>query len=72
MISSPCVKKCLVDINYQVCMGCGRFLTEIEVWEDMAEVDRIGIMKRLVSRLEYYKNKKVERGTFDLTRLLQP
>ena len=70
MISSPCIKKCLVDMEFQVCMGCGRTMMEIEDWEGFVEVDRLAIIERSASRVAYYHNKKVEKNTFDISRLV--
>ena len=70
MISSPCVNKCLLDIYYQVCMGCGRDMVDIEEWENYTEEDRQRIMDVLPARLVYFSNKKVEKNTFDISRLV--
>ena len=70
MISSPCIKKCLVDMEFQVCMGCGRDLVDIEQWENYTEENRQRIMAVLPVRVAYYTNKKVERNTFDISRLV--
>ena len=70
MISSPCIKKCLVDMEFQVCMGCGRDMVDIEVWEVLTEETRQRIMNCLPARLTFYKDKKAERNTFDISRLV--
>ena len=72
MISSPCIKKCVVDMDVQICLGCGRTLREIEDWEDWSEECRKSTMRVLASRLEYLEYEKVTLNTIDLTRLLQP
>jgi uncharacterized protein len=30
--SSPCIKKCLLDSDRKICLGCGRTPLEIEEW----------------------------------------
>ena len=70
MISSPCVKKCLVDMDYLMCMGCGRTLRHIETWEELTEEYRREIMAVLPFSLKYYKDKKAEKNTFDISRLI--
>jgi uncharacterized protein len=49
-ISSPCNKVCIIDPRSQLCLGCGRSLTEIAQWSSMSEAERARIMAELPSR----------------------
>lgn len=49
MISTPCVKICVVEAG--LCLGCGRTLPEIARWGSMNEPDRRAIMAALPARL---------------------
>jgi predicted Fe-S protein YdhL (DUF1289 family) len=52
MISSPCIKVCVIDPAAGVCAGCGRTLDEIARWGSMTEQQRLEIMRQLSSRLK--------------------
>ena len=51
MISSPCVKICVVDPVSGLCIGCGRTVAEITIWPDISETARIETMAELPGRL---------------------
>jgi hypothetical protein len=51
MISSPCIKVCVIDPAAGVCAGCGRTLDEIARWGSMSEIQRLDIMRGLPARL---------------------
>jgi predicted Fe-S protein YdhL (DUF1289 family) len=55
MISSPCVKICVMDTKAGTCAGCGRTLDEIARWGAMGENERLRIMETLQVRLEKLK-----------------
>jgi len=50
-ISSPCNKVCTIDPRSQLCLGCGRTLTEIAQWAWLPEAERMRIMTELPARL---------------------
>jgi uncharacterized protein len=51
MISSPCIKVCVIDATAQICAGCGRSLDEIARWGRMREEERLAIMATLEDRM---------------------
>jgi len=58
MISSPCIKVCVMNPAAGICSGCGRTLDEIARWGSMAESERLYIMRTLPARLEGLKQQK--------------
>jgi uncharacterized protein len=58
MISSPCIKVCVIDPGSGYCSGCGRSLDEIARWGAMSETQRLDIMRGLPARLENAKQEK--------------
>lgn len=50
VISSPCIKACMLDPVSKHCEGCGRSLAEIARWGSMSEAERLAIMARLRER----------------------
>jgi hypothetical protein len=51
MISTPCIKVCVIDSASSLCSGCGRTLDEIARWGSMTESQRLQIMQGLPTRL---------------------
>ncbi len=51
MLSSPCIKVCVIDGRADICIGCGRTLPEIAGWGRMSEAERLAIMATLPERL---------------------
>jgi uncharacterized protein len=51
MISSPCIKTCVVDGVSGLCFGCGRTLPEIAKWGNLSEAERLAIMATLPQRM---------------------
>jgi hypothetical protein len=51
MISSPCIKVCVVDGATDICLGCGRTLPEIASWGRLSEAQRLAIMATLAERM---------------------
>ena len=49
MISTPCIKICVMEND--LCVGCGRTLGEIATWGGMPEAQRRTIMHTLPARL---------------------
>ena len=60
MITSPCIKVCVLDEAGRLCAGCGRTLDEIAGWMQRSEAERLGIMAALPERLA-----SVSRGDVD-------
>jgi predicted Fe-S protein YdhL (DUF1289 family) len=52
MVSSPCIKVCVVDGASNICLGCGRTLPEIASWGRMTEAQRLAIMATLPERMQ--------------------
>ena len=52
MISSPCIKVCVIDAASGLCSGCGRTLDEIARWGGLSEAERQAIMGGLGERLK--------------------
>jgi len=50
-IASPCVKVCTLDAKADLCLGCGRTLTEIAQWTRFSASERARIMDELPARL---------------------
>ena len=51
MMSSPCVKICVVDPVGGLCIGCGRTVEEISAWREMSEIERARVTATLPTRL---------------------
>ena len=51
VVSSPCIKICVLDAASGLCQGCGRTLDEIARWAALAEPARQAIMAQLPARL---------------------
>jgi uncharacterized protein len=51
MVSTPCIKVCVMDAATGFCSGCGRTLDEIARWGAMSEPERQSIMRALSDRL---------------------
>ncbi|MGA1803470.1 DUF1289 domain-containing protein [Rhizobium sp. HT1-10] len=50
-MQSPCVLICRIDADSDLCLGCGRTLTEIAGWSQYDDGERSEIMTRLPARL---------------------
>jgi predicted Fe-S protein YdhL (DUF1289 family) len=50
LISSPCTKICTIDPRSELCLGCGRTLTEIAEWASLPQSARLRIMAELPAR----------------------
>jgi predicted Fe-S protein YdhL (DUF1289 family) len=51
VIESPCVRICALNAS-DVCLGCGRTITEITRWYGMSNDERSRIMAELPQRIE--------------------
>jgi uncharacterized protein len=50
-ITTPCIKLCVLDERFGLCLGCGRTLSEIGAWSAMSEAERGALMPALPERL---------------------
>ena len=50
MISTPCIKVCVMDGVSGLCTGCHRTLDEIARWGSMNEDERLAVMRALPQR----------------------
>ncbi len=50
-METPCIKICVLDMPSQLCIGCGRTLTEIGGWSQMTDPERSEIMSQLPVRM---------------------
>ncbi len=48
-LASPCVRNCCLD-EQDVCLGCGRLLSEILVWREASRTDRETILELAAQR----------------------
>lgn len=55
-VASPCRRQCTLDEN-DVCMGCGRTITEICGWSGMDEAGRRTVVTQASARLEEYRRR---------------
>lgn len=54
-METPCVKKCMLDMDWELCAGCGRTLDEIAAWAGMGDAERKRVMAELPRRMEKLK-----------------
>jgi predicted Fe-S protein YdhL (DUF1289 family) len=50
-IETPCKKICVLDLQRDVCEGCGRTRAEIGGWLNMTAAQRRAVMAQLPDRL---------------------
>lgn len=62
VISSPCIRVCVIDPPSGLCVGCGRSGAEIGGWLSMSEAQRLAIMAQLPQRLARIEGTPVERS----------
>jgi len=56
VIDSPCVRNCCLD-KQDICLGCGRTMTEIIHWGDASEAEKKKILVDAEKRLEQRRNR---------------
>jgi hypothetical protein len=54
-METPCVKMCMLDMDTELCAGCGRTLDEIAGWANLADAERSKVMADLPRRMEKLK-----------------
>jgi predicted Fe-S protein YdhL (DUF1289 family) len=52
LIESPCTKVCTLHPQLNICTGCGRTPSEIEVWTTLSREERIGLIDIVRRRLQ--------------------
>ena len=55
-IPSPCRRECTLD-NDDVCLGCGRTLTEICAWSTLDEAGKAQVVENATRRREEHKRR---------------
>lgn len=50
MVPSPCIGVCTLDATWgQMCVGCHRFLIEINNWQYYSDIEKQQIVDRITS-----------------------
>jgi hypothetical protein len=57
MMTSPCIKVCVIDATTGLCAGCGRTLSEIAGWMSLTDAERARIMDELSGRDFAYRGR---------------
>ena len=52
VVESPCINICKVDIERDVCIGCGRTLEEIAHWLEMTDADKEQVNANLQNKIQ--------------------
>lgn len=50
-VTTPCIKLCVLDERFGLCLGCGRTPDEIGAWGSLSEAERIALLPALPERL---------------------
>jgi len=50
LITSPCLKVCVMDAEQRYCAGCLRTLAEIAGWGEMSEDEQAAVLAQLPAR----------------------
>lgn len=50
-VASPCVRNCCLNAD-DVCMGCGRLITEITGWTDFTAEQKRAVIAAASARIE--------------------
>jgi len=52
-VKSPCIGVCVLDPTWNAyCIGCKRFLREVEYWDSYTEAEKQQIVDRINSLME--------------------
>ena len=54
-METPCIKMCMLDVESELCAGCGRTLDEIAAWASLGDAERGKVMADLPRRMEKLK-----------------
>lgn len=60
MIEQPCVRNCCLD-QQDVCLGCGRVLSEITGWHQASLDEKQRILQRAQQRLAEQSQERLKR-----------
>ncbi len=47
---SPCIKVCVIDPVSELCIGCGRDISEISLWSEMGAAQQKSVLADLPRR----------------------
>jgi predicted Fe-S protein YdhL (DUF1289 family) len=50
-VNSPCINICQIDVKTQWCIGCGRTIEEITLWQAMSPQQQQNIIDQLKPRI---------------------
>lgn len=53
---SPCTQVCKMDPATNLCIGCGRTLSEIAGWGSMSDAERAEVRAKLPARMEILRS----------------
>jgi len=54
VIRNPCARNCCLDCD-EICLGCGRLLSEILRWGQLSKAERVQILLRIHSDSAAYE-----------------
>ena len=57
MVDSPCKNICTLDPDKKICLGCYRYIDEIENWQFLSDKDKVIIKKKILVRKETFNGK---------------
>ena len=57
MSDSPCKNICILDPDKKICLGCYRYMDEIENWQFLSDKDKVIIKKKILVRKETFNEK---------------
>ncbi|PQM58961.1 MAG: DUF1289 domain-containing protein [Rhodobacteraceae bacterium] len=57
-VDSPCVKLCVIDPEYNLCIGCFRTIAEISKWSALTPENRRKIISSLKERGKFFRPKR--------------
>jgi len=51
LLSTPCVRICVVDPVSALCIGCGRTVAEVTIWSEITAAEQRRVIAELPKRL---------------------
>jgi len=61
-VDSPCIKVCVVDLDSEHCIGCGRSRGEIAGWVALSTQEKRNVVSQLPQRLVEMTAKRRRKG----------
>ncbi|MBI3896994.1 MAG: DUF1289 domain-containing protein [Gammaproteobacteria bacterium] len=55
---SPCIRRCTLDPETDICLGCYRTLQEILGWQNYSTDQRLAVLEKLADRKNTYALKR--------------